>query len=147
MASVEGINLEKVDTNKLCKIDTNFVILLGKCQTTKKLYLIKYAKRITESNHISDFNVLDFKLVGAYPIDEDSYNSLSDGSSNRQINTSNLVGAPTCPCCGNQLGLVICECGNIFCVGEDARAQCPWCGLEGELSAVGGGIDINRTRG
>ena len=42
-----GINLEKVDTTKACKIDENFVVLLGKCQNTKKNYLVKYAKRLS----------------------------------------------------------------------------------------------------
>lgn len=57
----------------------------------------------------------EFKLVGAYPIDEEIYNSLSDGNSNQSINTTALRGVPTCPCCGAQLGVVVCECGNIMC--------------------------------
>ena len=142
LAPLNGINLEKADTSKPCNVDENFAVLLGKCQTTRKPYLVKYAK------HFGDFFKLNFKLVGAYPIDEESYNSLSDGKSNKNINTNNLVGAPACPCCGNQYGLVICECGNVFCVGENSHNKCPWCGLEGSLSSVGeGGVDINRTRG
>lgn len=147
LAPLSGINLEKVDTANPCHIDENFAVLLGKCQTTKKPYLIKYAKRLSKSE-VTDFNVMDFKLVGAYPIDEESYNALSEGKSNRNINTNSLVGGPTCPCCGNQIGLVVCECGNIFCVGEDTHCKCPWCGLEGTLSAIGeSGENINRTRG
>ena len=61
------------------------------------------------------FNVRDFKLVGAFPIDEESYKSLSDDSQqSRNINTTELIGVPTCPCCGNQFAGVVCECGNIF---------------------------------
>ena len=142
LAPTNGINLEKADTSKPCNVDENFAVLLGKCQTTKQPYLVKYAK------HFGDFFKMNFKLVGAYPIDEESYNALSDGKSNKNINTNNLVGAPACPCCGNQYGLVICECGNVFCVGENSHNKCPWCGLEGSLSSVGeGGIDISRTRG
>lgn len=37
----------------------------------------------------------EFKLVGAYPIDEETYNSLSDGNSNQSINTTALRGVPT----------------------------------------------------
>lgn len=153
LAPVDGINLEKVDATKLQKVDENFVVLIGKCQTTKKLYLIKYAKRLEKSDKLSDLMnmeqfVLDYKLVGAYPVNEELYNALSDGKSNKNVNTANLVGAPTCPCCGNQLGMVICECGNIFCVGEDAHNKCPWCGMEGELGHIGeGGIDITRSKG
>lgn len=153
LAPTTGINLEKVDTRKPCKIDENFVVLLGKCQTTGNNYLIKYAKRIKplDIKGLEDINIntTDFKLVGAYPVDNETYKSFSsEGSTNRNINTESLVGAPTCPCCGNQLGLVVCECGNVFCVGENSHNKCPWCGLEGELSAIGeGGTDVNRGRG
>ena len=93
--------------------------------------------------------VSSYKLVGAYPINGVEYKELSEtGGRQQKINTQELIGQPTCPCCGNQFGMVICECGNIFCVGEDAHSKCPWCGLEGELSRVdGGGMDLNRTRG
>lgn len=148
LAPVDGINLEKVDPNKQIKVDENFAVLVGKCQTTGKRYLIKYAKRVHPLEGLENFNVMDFKLVGAYPIDGDSYDKLSDGKgANRKINSIELVGAPTCPCCGNQFGLVTCECGNVFCVGESPVNKCPWCGMEGTLGRAEGGIDISRTRG
>ncbi len=148
LAPMEGINLEKVDINKPCKVDENFVVLLGKCQNTKNSYLIKYSRKIRESEFVP-YGVLFYKLNGAYSINGESYSSLSDNTfKNRKINSEELLGVPTCPCCGNQLGLVICECGNVFCVGEDLHSKCPWCGLEGELSRVGsGGVDMNRTQG
>lgn len=35
---------------------------------------------------------------------------------------------------------------NVFCVGEDCHARCPWCGIEGIISATeGDGLDVNRT--
>lgn len=151
LAPTTGINLEKVDTTKSCKIDENFVVLLGKCQTTKKNYLVKYAKRINrvEMEGVGGVDTRLFKLVGAYPIDGEIYKTLSEeGATNRSINTTELRGVPTCPCCGNQLGVVVCECGNIFCVGEDMHSSCPWCGLEGTLGSTGeGGIDVRRGRG
>lgn len=151
LAPVDGINLEKVDVSKHCKVDENWTVLIGKCQTTRKTYLIKFGKRIG----IPDIDAMlgskpsDFKLLGAYPVDEDSYNSLSEGSQRKQrINTSQLWGCPTCPCCGNQLGAVSCKCGNIFCAGENPQCTCPWCGEIGRLSTSdSGGLDINRTLG
>ena len=148
LAPIDGINLEKVDPNKQLKVDENFAVLVGKCQTTGKKYLIKYAKRSHKLEGLEMFNATDFKLVGAYPIDGETYDKLSDGkSTNRKINSMELVGAPTCPCCGNQFGLVTCECGNVFCVGESPVNKCPWCGMEGTLGTAEGGIDISRTRG
>lgn len=148
LAPTSGINLEKVDTSKPCLVDENYTVLVGKCSTTKKMYLVKYAKRIKPIPGLEEFKGIDFKLVGGYPIDEESYNSLSDGKSNQYVNTNSLIGVPACPCCGNQLGVVVCDCGGIMCVGEDGSTKCPWCGMEGQLGAIGeGGMNISRGRG
>lgn len=148
LARVDGINLEKVDPNKPRKIDENFVVLAGKCQSTGRKYLIKYAKRSQAFKGLEMFRPTDFKLVGAYPIDGEEYDKLSDSQgANRKINSMELVGAPACPCCGNQYGLVTCECGNVFCVGESPVVTCPWCGMHGVMGTAQGGVDISRTRG
>ena len=117
------------------------------------MYLIKYAKRgpiakdLEFINNLSEYKE-EFKLVGAYPINEQEYNNFSDGyPTHRNISTKSLIGRPVCPCCGNQYGMVICECGNIFCVGEYGISQCPWCGLEGELTIGEGSSNITRGRG
>ena len=157
LAQVDGINLEKVSETEHVRVDENFAVIQGKCQNTGKNYLIKFAKHTKpmqlEINGIKiDYDQIPvsmFKLIGAYPINGEEYQSLSEnGGRLPKIHTTELIGQPTCPCCGNQFGLVICECGNVFCVGSDGHAKCPWCGMEGELSAVGeGGMDVNRTRG
>lgn len=149
LAPTTGINLEKVDTEKSCIVDENFAVLLGKCSNTKKTYLIKYAKRIADIEGLEEIGIkaTDFKLVGAYPVDEETYNSLSEGKSNRNINTMSLRGVPTCPCCGNQYGVVVCDCGNIMC-SDGSTTACPWCGMEGSLGEIeGGGMEITRGRG
>ncbi len=151
LASTSGINLEKVDTGKPCVTDENFTVLIGKCSNTKKTYLVKYAKHISEFKPL-EYSTLgirkdDFKLVGAYPIDEESYNDMCDGKPNQTVNTSSLVGVPTCPCCGSQFGVVICSCGNIMC-SDGQTNTCPWCGEEGSLGEIAdGGMDITRGRG
>ena len=148
LAPIDGINLEKVDPNKQLKVDENFAVIAAKCQSTGRPYLIKYAKRFHQLEGMEMFNAMDFKLVGAYPIDGEAYEKLSDGkNTNRKINSMELIGAPTCPCCGNQFGLVTCECGNVFCVGENPVNKCPWCGMEGMLGTAEGGIDITRVQG
>lgn len=149
LAPTTGINLEKVDTSRPCVVDENFAVLLGKCSNTLKNYLVKYAKRIVDIEGLEslDLKATDFKLVGAYPIDGETYDSLCEGKSNRNINTMSLRGVPTCPCCGNQLGVVVCECGNIMC-SDGHTTACPWCGMEGSLGEIApGGIDITRGRG
>ncbi|MCD7799424.1 MAG: VWA domain-containing protein [Akkermansiaceae bacterium] len=149
LPATAGINLEKANPNEIKCIDENFAVVMGKCQTTNKPYLIKYARKSGNSENVENLFMDGFRLVGAYPIDEKQYQELSDGRNiGENINTNQLYGRPACPCCGNQLGFVICECGNIFCAGENANDHCPWCGMHGELSSVGeGGIDVSRTQG
>lgn len=149
LAPTNGINLEKVDASEDSIVDENFAVLTAKCSITKRMYLAKYAIRIANMEGLEALGIkaTDYKLVGAYPVDETSYRSLSLGQSSRNINTTALRGVPTCPCCGNQSGLVVCECGNLMCVGEDTT-QCPWCGMEGTLGEMSaGGTNITRGRG
>ena len=149
LAPTSDINLDKVDTSKPCVVDENFTVLLGKCSNTKKTYLVKYAKHLSSVEGLETLNLraTDFKLVGAYPIDEETYNSLSEGKSNRYINTMSLRGIPTCPCCGAQLGVVVCECGGIMC-SDGHTTACPWCGMRGSLGKIAeGGMDIARGKG
>ena len=148
LAPIEGINLEKVNTENFCSVDENYVVIQGKCQSTNDMYLVKYAKRLEESKVVRDEYVGYYKLVGSYRIDAESYAELSDaGEFKRTINTNEIVGQPTCPCCGNQFGLVQCGvCGHVHCVGEDEHCHCPWCGNEGDLDFVDE-LNLDRTRG
>ncbi len=149
LAPTAGINLEKVDTAEAGVVDENFTVLLGKCSNTKKTYLVKYAKHLSEIEGMEALHLkaTDFKLVGAYPVDDETYNSMSDGKSNRYINTMSLRGVPACPCCGAQLGVVVCECGGIMCT-DGMTTSCPWCGMQGTLGEIAnGGMDITRGRG
>lgn len=147
LASTNGINLEKVDTSQPCMVDENFVVLLGRCSNTGKPYLVKYAKQSVDREEQEFVKTTDFKLIGAYPIDEENYNELSESKSNRRINTTSLRGVPACPCCGNQFGVVICECGDIMC-SDGHTTACPWCGMEGSLGEIDEkGLNITRGRG
>lgn len=146
-----GINLEKVDASEDCPVDENFVVLQSRCSETRKLYLIKYAKRLQEIGGLEGTGISEasFKLVGAYPIDEAAYERLSDGASDRRINSTELIGVPACPCCGNQVGAIICNsCGKLTCCDGD-HVVCPWCGAEGWMNHGGqpGGFDIGRGKG
>lgn len=148
LAPTTGINLEKIDPHEYPgAVDENFVVLHGRCQTTQQDYLVKYARRLHTVEGLELLSSTDFKLAGAFPIDRKTYEELSAGTPVR-INTRELVGVPSCPCCGNQLGIVVCECGNIFCVGESDTNRCPWCGLEGTLGqADANGLNITRGLG
>lgn len=148
LAPTHNINLEKVDKSNIVDpgtVDENFAVLHARCQNTKGDYLIKYARRFGKGTNEFGFPSTGFKLVGAYPVDKNVYASLSS-SHDARISTNELIGAPTCPCCGNQYGVVLCECGKLFCADTSGELECPWCGMHGYL---GQGITDGRniTRG
>lgn len=143
--------MAKVDPDQIRPkplVDTNFAVFVGKCQNMKRPYLIKY-RRNQEQSNIGGLNLdtLSYRLVGAFPV-ESSYFELSDNSTNNlTVNTEELVGFPTCPCCGNQFGFAVCACGKIHCVGGEDVSSCPWCGNQGKYGFGEGNMDINRTQG
>lgn len=148
LAPLAGINLEKVDPREYhAPVDENFAILHGRCQTTGQDYLVKYARRTLSAQWAAVAETPGFKLVGAYPVDRDTYTAFSSGSLSK-INTRGLRGVPACPCCGNQHGVVVCECGNVMCASEGDSSPCPWCGMLGTLGQGDPeGMDIARGLG
>jgi len=122
-----GFEMAKLDNNALTKIDfsnvksqpsqfldNNFVVLAGKCQTTKRTYLIKYNKSLQNSSTMGiNYQTLSYRLVGAFKVDN-SYAELSDENGiTAKINTEELIGVPSCPCCGNQYAFAMCACGEL----------------------------------
>jgi hypothetical protein len=128
--------------------DTNFVVLTGKCQNSKRPYLMKYKKGSKDSGIYAGLETRSYRLVGAYQVDN-SYFELTDNmESSFKVNTSELVGAPNCPCCGNQIAFAMCSCGKIHCIGDEEESTCPWCGNKGKYAAGGsGGFDVDRAQG
>ncbi|MDR1895847.1 MAG: VWA domain-containing protein [Prevotellaceae bacterium] len=150
LAPLNDDYLSKIDLSKhqRVNIDDNFAVILGKCQTTKRPYLIKYKKRLSPSEFENlSMNVLDYKLTGAYPVDN-AYFELTDASvKNNTVSTDSLIGFPSCPCCGNQYGFSYCSCGKILCSGEEKITKCPWCGVEAKFELSSGSANITRTTG
>ncbi|MDR2626812.1 MAG: VWA domain-containing protein [Dysgonamonadaceae bacterium] len=149
LAKPDGKNLSKIDLTKReskPEVDDNFVVLTAKCQNTRQPYLIKYAKNVC-LDHTGDVH-LKYRLVGAYKVDNTYFELSDETATGSKIRTDKLMGAPTCPCCGNQYGLAYDEtCGKIHCVGTEKVSLCPWCGNQAQYSAGGEGFDINRARG
>lgn len=154
LPAVSSFNLEKIDQTAPYTVDENFVVLSAKCETTGKIYLIKYAKHLscafdTKIYGRVVFDESRFKLVGAYPVDASCYERLSEGMGSKQkIDSNLLMGVPACPCCGSQLGMIQCgRCGRISCGGDDGNSfECAWCGVRGTLSYADR-IDYSREQG
>jgi uncharacterized protein YegL len=152
LAKLDGDTITKIDLTKIKPVtqlfDNNFVVLAAKCQNTKRPYLIKYKKRIASNNFGGlELDTLSYRLVGAFQVDH-TYYELSDNSNiDFKVNTEELIGAPTCPCCGNQFAFAVCSCGKLHCIGEEEISSCPWCGNQSTYSSGEGGFDVNRTQG
>ena len=150
LAKLDGDTITKINLTKhpviSQNVDANFVVLAAKCQNTKRPYLIKYRKNLTASG-FGDFQTLSYKLIGAFQVDI-TYFELSDENGHKQkIHTDELIGSPTCPCCGNQIGMALCSCGGMHCIGDEEESTCPWCGNTGRYGIGEGGFDVTRTQG
>lgn len=139
----------KANKSEQNTIDESVAVFLAKCQNKKTPYLIKYSRN-TKPVDIPglDMESVFFKLNGAYNIEEESYNTLCDQTViTKSISTEELLGFPTCPCCGNQFGFASCSCGKLLCVGDEELTTCPWCNTQSKFGAGEGHMNINRSQG
>ncbi|MBA0160058.1 TerY-C metal binding domain-containing protein [Pectobacterium versatile] len=130
--------------------DENCVILVGRCNKSRRPYLMKYERpNVNLSSLNFKLNINGFNLAGCFPIDED-YFAWSDASASAlQVNTSELHGAPGCPHCGNASAFAMCSCGKLLCINGPETVICPWCDNNISFSENGGveDFDVNRGRG
>lgn len=156
VSNLDGINLSKANSEVVEKIDLskkhnvpddNFVVLHGKCSINEKAYLVKFKKSSTDSG-IADLQTRIYKTEGAYKIDGNSYQDLSDSKDySLKVSASELSGNPSCPSCGHNYSVATCQCGGVHCISGDGEATCPWCGNTGFYGQGEGDFDINRTLG
>ena len=152
LAKIDGDTVSKIDLSKNTAlkqlVDPNYVVLAAKCQNTMRPYLMKYRKVITPSGFSElDLQTLSYRLVGGFQVDNSYYEFCDENGLNAKVNSDELIGAPACPCCGNQFGLAVCQCQKIHCIGQEEISTCPWCGGQGTYGAGEGGFDVNRTQG
>lgn len=151
MAKIDGETISKIDLSKSTSnrlVDDNYVVISAKCQNTKRPYLIKYRKDIVPDNFGGlDFQTKVYKLVGGFQVDNNYYELSDENNSDIKINSEELIGAPSCPSCGNQFGFAMCNCKKIHCIGSEAISTCPWCGNQGTYGTGEGGFDVNRAQG
>lgn len=134
--------------------DQDSVILVGRCQTNKQPFLVKYdrAKGVNESDAL-DFT-LDiqtpevFQYSGSYIIDESYFEwSAEPDDEALSVRSDQLQGPFACPHCGSNYGAQ-CGCGKSLCIQENQKSvTCPWCNIQGTFSGEGGGIDVTRSSG
>ncbi len=156
-----GLSLAKIDDSVLAIVkdaippaegsaDRDCVVLVGRCQKSRKPYLIKY-DRVSRKIATSDFQ-LDtsfYQLTQCCPVDEAYFDWSDETACDLKANTSELAGVPGCPYCGNPSAFAQCGCGSLMCVAGPGVATCPWCEEQVRFEAGAGeeGFDVRRGRG
>ncbi len=132
--------------------DETCVTLVGRCQKTRKPYIIKYDREV-KAVATRDFkvDVANYHLAGCYPLEEDYFAWSDTKAADLRVNTSSLVGSPGCPHCGNFTAFAVCGCGKLLCVSGPGEAVCPWCEKSVSFGPAAsdeeGGFDVGRGRG
>lgn len=131
-----GIDLRKMDErievtpNPSSAVDDRFAVFTVRCARSKAPYVVKFEKGDGEARAglFGGSAGPKYVLSQVVPVD-DRYFSLSDASatSGQTMNTAALEGAPSCPHCGTEHGMALCECGGIHCVQNLKSETCPWC--------------------
>lgn len=131
--------VKKADSDESIIVDDNYIVILSKCQTTNRYYLVKYQKNDPESD--------EYTIEGSYPVESDYFELSDENYCNLRVNTDHLYGHPACPICGNDSAIGICSCGGVLCVKNNQVNVCPHCGKKSFFGNSDVGVDINRTIG
>jgi uncharacterized protein YegL len=140
--------LSLVKDAPLLSTDETSVTLVGRCSRSRKPYLMKY-EQLAADKLPSEFRRANhlYHLVGGYRLEEDYFRwSDPDEKNTLNISTSQLLGAPPCPQCGNASAFAACQCGQLLCINEMGMVTCPWCNRQLHFEQ-GDGQDFDVTRG
>jgi uncharacterized protein YegL len=134
------------------QVDDACVTLVGRCQKTRRPYIMKY-DRVRQDVGTRDFkySVSRFEIAGCYPLDEEYFSWSDPRFIDSKVNTSELVGSPGCPHCGNYTAFAVCGCGKLMCINGPGTGTCPWCDKQVDFSQNSAddehGFDVSRGRG
>jgi uncharacterized protein YegL len=131
------------------RADESCVVLVGRCQKTRKPYIIKYEREVQKLT-TQDFQVdiANYHLTGCYPLQEDYFAWSDQRATDLKVSTASLVGSPGCPHCGNITAFALCSCGKLLCVNGPGEAICPWCKQTGTFGmSASDDFEVGRGQG
>ncbi|MDP2829807.1 MAG: TerY-C metal binding domain-containing protein [Sulfuricellaceae bacterium] len=153
LAKLDDSIMKKVEEiSRAAQVDEDFVILTGKCQTTKLPYIMRYERIEMPEVATADFKTrVDlYNLNGVFPLEADYFELSDERAMAQSVNSNSLIGTPGCPHCGNPIGFAVCSCGHLMCLRGPGEATCPWCNEKSNYSMSGPddpGMDVTRSRG
>jgi uncharacterized protein YegL len=129
------------------------VFIMSRCCRTKGLYIMKYEKipkkildEVRRKGVPLPPNKELYGGVESYPIAD--FDFASDGKlPELSVSSDSLVIPPSCPYCSNKQWAFDSNCGNIFCIGEQGRYTCPWCGEADNYAMTDESFDVKRRMG
>jgi uncharacterized protein YegL len=135
------------------QVDESCVTLVGRCQKTRRPYIMKYERVRMDDVGTRDFkvSVSRFDIAGCYPLDEEYFAWSDPRFIDSKVNSSELMGSPGCPHCGNYTAFAMCGCGKLMCINGPGPGICPWCDNQVNFSTQSAddehGFDVSRGRG
>lgn len=127
------------------KPDTATIVVVGRCQVSKKPYLLRYG---TSAQSKGDSSGSHLPFQGSLPLKESYFELSSADSLATKIDVTTLEHPGRCVHCGADHAAVICDdCKKISCGRNDQPWQCPWCGLVGSLGQLKGSAFTERGLG
>lgn len=145
---VNASNIEKIRKNMEADLladnlptenNVDFLVLSGRCQKTRKPFILRYV-----NNNQSDMYIAD----GVYPVEEDYFELSSDEAACKNINSWQLSGIfPSCPHCHNPI-YGHCSCEKWICLDPEhmKNVTCPSCGIIDDWGNYGS-FDLNGGQG
>jgi uncharacterized protein YegL len=132
-------------------VDEACVTLVGRCQKTRRPYIIKYEKDVNDvATRDFKVQVSHFDIAGCYPLEEEYFSWSDPRAIDSKVNAAELFGSPGCPHCGAQTAFAVCGCGKLMCISGPEEATCPWCNKKVSFSPISGdddGFEVGRGRG
>lgn len=112
------------------------LFLHSRCSKDGRPYLMRFLRRDSTQK---------YEAIAAHPLEaleKDADSVLPP------VNSSDLVGVPTCPFCLN-VSAMVCDCSTVICFSGDSADQitCPTCGQPGTSSTSSIGFDIRQVQG
>lgn len=128
--------------------DPDTIVLTGRCQTTRRPYLIKYVRPRTLKSLQAYVGPPRFTLDGCFPVPESYFEWTAPQTQHEQVSTEMLEGVPGCPHCGNGSAFAMCGfCGRLMCAAGAGEAVCPWCSGINNFIIGDGHFDLGRGLG
>lgn len=144
--------LRKLNLDKpLDRIDDSNAYFVSKCQNTLLPYVSRYEpNRQSIELPGSSINTVVYRLVGSYPVKKTYFEMSADQPDIATVDSSQLIGMPGCPHCGNPIGFAMCDCGGTFCIAGEGEQTCPWCERTSNFTRMTNeseSVEITRARG